>query len=229
MADLLTDGYQIIRDVFTPDEVALLREEVEGVLGKSNTACVRHLRSQSRLLDELSLSRKVLDLLPLGLSPVRSILFDKTAAANWPVPWHQDLTISVVEEMLADGYGPWSIKDGVVHVQPPADLLKQMATVRIHLDETNQANGALRVIPKSHLLGKLSSKEVLSSANESEVACECAAGDVLLMSPLILHASSKSEQPNRRRIIHFEYAPKGALVPELSWHESEVAFEMSPH
>ncbi|MBG7609140.1 MAG: phytanoyl-CoA dioxygenase family protein [Verrucomicrobia bacterium] len=81
---------------------------------------------------------------------MRSILFDKTATENGPVAWHQGLTICTKQEIPTEGYGPWSNKDGVPHVQPPVALLKTMVTTRIHLDPTNSNNGALMVIPGSH-------------------------------------------------------------------------------
>lgn len=42
--------------------------------------------------------------------PVRAILFDKSAATNWSLGWHQDRTICVRERIDAPGFGPWSIK-----------------------------------------------------------------------------------------------------------------------
>ena len=158
-------------------------------------------------------------LLPKGMRPVRSILFDKTPDENWPVAWHQDLTITVDEKKEVEGYGPWSVKDDAPHVQPPASLLENMVTLRIHLDPTPEENGALRVIPGSHLGGKDQNPSISDEQAESAITCACEAGDVLMMSPLILHASSRSTQPTRRRILHFEYAREKDLDPALAWHE----------
>ena len=66
--------------------------------------------------------------------PVRAVLFDKTPAANWSVAWHQDRTIPVVERIEVDGFGPWSRKDGILHVAPPVGVLERMITLRIHID-----------------------------------------------------------------------------------------------
>ncbi|MGJ8641093.1 MAG: phytanoyl-CoA dioxygenase family protein [Opitutaceae bacterium] len=220
---LQTEGFELIRGVFSHDEVYRMRKEADRVATVAGAACVRHLRDKSKEFDQLAVSERLQRLFPSTLSPVRSILFDKTPDENWPVSWHQDLTITVKEKIEVDGYGPWSTKDGSVHVQPPVALLEEMVTVRIHLDETPDSNGALRVVPQSHLKGKIASKEVLSHVDESELSCACAAGDVLLMSPLILHASKRSEVPKRRRIIHFEYAPSNSLDERLSWHERSTA------
>jgi hypothetical protein len=74
--------------------------------------------------------------------PVRGILFDKIPDANWKVPWHQDVTIAVQEKVEAEGFGPWSIKADVLHVQPPASILEQMLSIRLHLDDCGEENGA---------------------------------------------------------------------------------------
>jgi len=222
MNQLEQNGYQIIRSVFNTDEIADLRKEADCVAQTEGSACVRRLREKSAHFFQLATTDRLLKLLPDNLIPVRSILFDKTATENWPVAWHQDLTIAVNEKVDTDDYGPWSMKDGIVHVQPPEHLLKQMLTVRIHLDDTPATNGALKVIPGSHLKGKILSSEVKLHTSENEDVCACAAGDVLLMYPLILHSSSKSKEPDRRRIVHFEYALQDALDMKLNWHESQI-------
>ncbi len=83
---------------------------------------------------EFAITPKVLGLLTtiLGIEPfpVRSIFFDKTPEANWLVPWHQDLSIAVKQRVDLPGYGPWSTKDGVPHVQPPVEILESMIAVR---------------------------------------------------------------------------------------------------
>jgi hypothetical protein len=53
----------------------------------------------------------------------------------------------VESRLPVPGFGPWSTKSGVIHVQPPAHILERMLAVRIHLDPTDDTNGALRVLP----------------------------------------------------------------------------------
>lgn len=219
---LQDDGYEIHREWFAPEEIRGFCLEADAVARAAGSACVRHLRERSALFRDLALTPRILQLVPDHLVPVRSILFDKTPDENWPVPWHQDLTIAVAEERNVPGYGPWSRKDGTVHVQPPAGLLQRMATVRIHLDDTPSENGALRMLPGSHLFGKIPSGMVASHVRDPIVTCECRPGDTLVMSPLILHSSRKSLNPARRRILHFEYARAEDLDPSLGWHEAGV-------
>ncbi len=86
---------------------------------------------------------------------VRAILFDKTPVANWKVAWHQDLTIAVRERKETEGFTAWSVKAGQPHVQPPVEILENILTVRVHLDDAHAGNGALRVIKGSHRYRRL--------------------------------------------------------------------------
>jgi ectoine hydroxylase-related dioxygenase (phytanoyl-CoA dioxygenase family) len=135
------------------------------------------------------------------------------------VPWHQDLTIAVRERREAAGFGPWSVKDGVVHVQPPDEVIARMLAVRIHLDDADAKNGALRVIPGSHREGRLSAEAIgLWTTTCEGVTIDAPAGSALLMRPHLLHASSAAERPSQRRVIHLEYAAE-RLPFGLEWNE----------
>jgi hypothetical protein len=136
--------------------------------------------------------RTVIEAFAPGAVAVRAILFDKTGSANWTVPWHQDRSIAVRERLDLPGFGPWSIKSGVVHVQPPIEILAQMLTLRFHLDPCGDCNGPLRVIAGTHHR-ILDQKEVEDSvAGCAQTVCKTGAGGLILMRPLILHASSTS-------------------------------------
>lgn len=77
--------------------------------------------------------RLIADRVPT-MRPVRALLFDKTDGGNWALAWHQDRTIEVAERCEVAGFGPWTVKQGRVHVAPPVSLLERMVTVRLHLD-----------------------------------------------------------------------------------------------
>lgn len=150
------------------------------------------------------------DLLGANSFPVRGIFFDKPPGANWLVPWHQDLMIPIQEKREdAIGYRAWSRKDGVWHTLPPVEVLERMLTVRIHLDDCDADNGALQVIPGSHAHGRLTDTETDRWRQSHSPVTVCATrGDILLMRPLLLHASSASHEADtrQRRIVHLEYA-----------------------
>jgi len=151
---------------------------------------------------------------------VRAILFDKTRGANWKVAWHQDLTIPTRARVELRGFGPWSVKAGIPHVQPPAAVLERMLTVRVHLDPCGLENGPVRVLPGSHREGKLSPEAIDAwKAKTAPVDTPCPAGGLLLMRPLVLHASSPAAEPGHRRVIHLEYAAD-PLPGGLEWREA---------
>lgn len=149
---------------------------------------------------------------------VRALLFDKTPEANWKVIWHQDLTIATCERYEVPGYGPWTEKAGVSHVQPPVSVLENMLAVRLHLDSCGAENGPVRVLAGSHRLGRLSADAIDAlRRSQSETECLVEQGGVLAFRPLIVHASAPARAPAHRRVIHIELAT-GDLVPPLEWH-----------
>ncbi len=151
---------------------------------------------------------------------VKAMFFDKVRDANWKVPWHQDLMIAVNRRRDSDGFGPWTLKDGVDFVQPPIAILEQVLTLRVHLDSCDERNGALKVIPRSHESGCLNEHQIkeMCELNQAHV-CRASAGDVLVMRPLLLHSSSPATQNLPRRILHLEYTAVG-LPDGLGWYEA---------
>jgi hypothetical protein len=214
-----THGFAIIPAVLTHAEQQSLMGALGPVVGAGRRGllaepAVRAVAKSARLLD---LIRPHLPSEPVS---VRAIYFDKSPEANWLVPWHQDLTLALRARAEAPDFGPWSVKEGIPHVQPPIVLLEGMLTVRLHLDDTDAANGALRVLPGSHRFGRLSPEAIQElRTQEQEVLCAAAAGDALLMRPLLLHASSRSSSARHRRVLHIEYAAF-SLPAGLEWHEA---------
>ena len=148
---------------------------------------------------------------------IKATFFNKTQEANWKVVWHQDLTIMVRERCEAAGFGPWTTKAGINHVQPPVGILNHILAIRLHLDESGPDNGPLRVIPGSHKQGRLSAKKVAEWQRVKSVVCAVPRGGALLMRPLLLHASSACVAPTPRRVIHLEFAAD-ELPEGLEWH-----------
>jgi Phytanoyl-CoA dioxygenase (PhyH) len=150
---------------------------------------------------------------------VRGIYFDKHKDANWKVAWHQDVTIAVRERIEIDGYGPWSMKAGIHHVQPPVSVLQNMLAVRIHLDRAHEFNGALRVLPGTHQYGRLDTPQIQYwKEQQRSVTCSVRSGGVIIMRPLLLHSSIAAINPEHRRVLHFEYTSID-LPSGLRWFE----------
>jgi ectoine hydroxylase-related dioxygenase (phytanoyl-CoA dioxygenase family) len=225
---LLRDGYAIVPDALDSAAVDALLSAVERLPEQAGRARggVRHLLRDLPGVRALAASPAMRGVAEAALGPgalaVRGILFDKTPGANWKVVWHQDLTIAVRERREVPGFGPWTEKEGVVHVQPPAGVLSRMVAVRLHLDDCTERNGPVRVIPGSHRAGRLSADQAdeWRSAGD-EVVCTMPRGGILAFHSLLLHASSPALEPAHRRVIHVEYvAAEWARLPGgLEWYE----------
>jgi hypothetical protein len=149
--------------------------------------------------------------------PVRAILFDKTAASNWSLGWHQDRTIAVAERIEVNGFGPWTIKDGLIHVAPPFDLLAGMVTLRVHLDQVAETNAPFLIAPGSHRLGRIPERDVPHVVQRCGTAiCLAQVGDIWLYATPILHASEAASAPARRRVLQVDFAV-GDLPGGLRW------------
>jgi len=224
LAQFESDGFAILRDVLAPDEVTRAVSALQSGLANLGMAEKAGARDVLEAIPELGALarhknvRAIVDrVLGADAFVVRATLFDKTAEANWKVPWHQDLTISVKQRRDVPGYGPWSVKSGMIHVQPPSEVLERMLTVRLHLDPCGEENGALRVMPGSHRAGRLNQNNVADHiCTNDTVVCSAEPGDALVMRPLLLHASSASVNPAHRRVLHFDYAT-GDLDGGLDW------------
>jgi ectoine hydroxylase-related dioxygenase (phytanoyl-CoA dioxygenase family) len=221
------DGFAVVRNVLDEHALSSFEEKLEavgsgeGVLRRGGVYAIRNLFEVLPAARELARSAAVRapveTVLGADCFVVRGVLFDKTSAAPWKVAWHQDLTVAVRERVEAEGFGPWSIKAGVVHVQPPARVLEDVLAVRLHLDDCDDSNGPLRVLPGSHLSGRLSADEIAHWRERVRpVTCIVPRGGAVLMRPLLLHSSPAPRLPRRRRVVHLEFA--AALLPHgLEW------------
>ena len=226
------DGFVIIEGALTTVTVDRLLaclqhiDDTGSLRKRGGIFAVRNLLDVSPEVRELAHSQAVRALVEPVLGerffPVRGILFDKIPGANWKVPWHQDVIIAVQKRVEVEGFGPWSMKADVLHVQPPAEVLEHMVSVRLHLDTCGEENGALRVLPGSHRHGRIPEEEIPAMHETPEIVCAVGVGGALLMRPLLLHASSPSRVPGHRRVVHLDFASV-QLPNGMRWF-SESAF-----
>jgi ectoine hydroxylase-related dioxygenase (phytanoyl-CoA dioxygenase family) len=220
--DLETNGYALADIVLSAQQCAHIASSLPAVIGGARGG-VRNLIGHpivAALLSHARLGSYLWSVVGRDLVAVKATLFDKTSEANWRVQWHQDRTIAVKERLEVAGFGPWSTKAGSLHVEAPHEVLAQMLALRIHLDACGPDNGPMRVIPGSHRLGKLADEQIarlVAEGNETEL--DVPQGGLLLMRPLLVHASSAAISPAHRRVLHIEFAPIEAISP-LKWHEA---------
>lgn len=203
------------------DTINSIISELMGLKGELSGGGIRNaekkLHSVAMFTQSPEFLEKVSEYLPGSPQLVRAILFVKSIDNNWLVSWHQDKTVAVSGKFEAEGWGPWSKKDDVLHVQAPIEALDQMVTFRVHLDESTEDNGCLKLLPNSHRKGVLSEKEISNSAKANKpVHCVAPSGSALVMRPHVLHASSKSGSANPRRILHVEYSSY-QLPQDIKW------------
>lgn len=110
------DGFFVAPQVINEATVASLISAIEktqdaaGVRRRDSVYAIRNLFDVVPTVRELVRNHSIRSLIESIIGPdcfaVRGILFDKNPAANWKVPWHQDLSIAVREQKHLDGFGP---------------------------------------------------------------------------------------------------------------------------
>ncbi|MFN3945182.1 MAG: phytanoyl-CoA dioxygenase family protein [Allosphingosinicella sp.] len=216
---LSRDGARLFPAAAAPPILA----ELDRLLAGADAARPGHRLAGSPALAALlaaegAIGRLAAALLGPAAKPVRALLLDKTPRANWSLAWHQDRTIAVRRRVDLPGFGNWTRKSGILHVEPPPDLLARMLTLRVHLDPVGADNGPLLVAPGSHLLGRIAERDIPAAVDRlGSVACLAARGDVWAYATPILHASHKAAAPTRRRVLQIDYSAD-TLPGALEWH-----------
>jgi hypothetical protein len=216
-----TQGFALVPQVLGSAECESVAFRLAGV--SPDSAGTRGLLSQAwcrALSATLHRHPLLAPLIPAGFVAVQCTFFEKSASRNWLVPVHQDMSIPVAARVEHAGLGGWSEKEGVLYVQPPIELLEQLVAVRLHIDACGAEDGPLRVIPGSHLQGRMEAQAAAAARQvQAEAVCTAERGSVMAMRPLLLHASSKSTGNSRRRVLHFLFGPR--LLPfGLQWPQA---------
>lgn len=225
---LLIEGFAVIDGIYNDQEINQIIAAIDYLDHSAPTFrksedlfAVRKLLKEAPEIKSLIFSDRLKtalnELFGTGYFVTKSIYFDKPATSNWFVAYHQDLTISVDQQKSIDGFSKWTVKQNQYAVQPPLSLLQDNFTIRIHLNHTDENNGALKVIPKSHLKD-IYRPENIDWSKETEVSCNVRKGGIMLMKPLLLHSSSRTTNHQRRRVIHIEFS-RTELPEGLAWAE----------
>lgn len=233
MEDALSrEGYVVLKGIFAPAEVRAMLAGIESALaagtgddpairgGEGTVYAARNIQHRwpdvTRVWRTPRLLRALEGALGPGLGLVRGLYFDKPPGNSWALPWHKDLTIAVKSNCLGGAhFAKPTRKAGVPHVEASTTVLESMLTARIHLDEVDEENGPLKVVAGSHRTGK----ELRLDAGPV-VTLHAAAGDVLLIRPLVAHCSNRSrpDTTRHRRILHLEFAATSLLPDGYEWH-----------
>ncbi|OYU82730.1 MAG: phytanoyl-CoA dioxygenase [Flavobacterium sp. BFFFF2] len=226
--ELKEGGFAIMNGIYSSVEVEKILSIIENTNSDKDTfrktndlfairQFLKEVPSISTLVFNDNLVSILAELFGDNYFVVKSLYFDKPALSNWYVSYHQDLTISVDKKREVDGFGFWTKKQDQFSVQPPLDILDNVVTIRIHLDDTDENNGALKVVLKSHNRG-IYRPETIDWTAAQEVSCHVQKGGIMLMKPLLLHSSSRTTNNKQRRVIHIEFSSL-ELPNELNWSE----------
>jgi hypothetical protein len=224
------DGYALVPQVFAAARITSFVTALTAALDESSSSLIRNdagiygARNLLTLWPDVQtiwkqppLPELLRHFLGADFGLVRVLYFDKPPGRSWSLPWHKDMTIAVRDNQLpSDRFRKPTFKAGVPHVEAPLELLQQMLTARIHLDDVTEENGPLRVLPGSHHTGK-----TLQIGETPPCAIHAGRGDVLLMRPLLAHCSgaSDAETDKHRRILHLEFAGVRNLEDGYRWHD----------
>lgn len=107
----------------------------------------------------------------------------KNSGDQLPVLWHQDM----VNEQTGNNF-----------------------TVGIYIDDANAGDGALKVIPKSHL----SKKTICELAQEEALEVPMKRGDILIHDMMLAHCSDILQKNKKRRVIYFEFLSAKQVLNE---------------
>jgi len=219
-ADFATSGFLITPLLIDDSECAAIVEAIDDLAsdraGRRNLLDVAWARSLAIRLKTMCVLQPML---PDAAVAIQCTYFDKSPDRNWRVAWHQDLSAPIQRPETSIAWR-CAEKEGVTYVQPPADVLRQLLAVRVHLDPSTATNGSLRVIPGSHRHGRIAAADTAKYVGTSEaVLCTVPRGGALVLRPLLLHASSKSLDATPRRVLHFVFTP-GAPPTGLRWHRA---------
>jgi len=212
-------GYSITGPIFTRLEMERVCRAVAAADSPRTKAGVRQVlrvpavQALAGHPDLLALAAEFIGEKPI---PFRGTLFDKSASSNWLVAWHQDTALPLSRRVADTSWGPWSVKSGVLHAIAPGTTLATIVALRVHLDDSTETNGPLRVLPGTHKSGVLTHAEIQQLADGvAPVTCAVPIGGVVAMRPLVVHASSKATNDQPRRVLHIEYAASVHLGPSL--------------
>ena len=219
IGDFNESGFVFPLDVFTPEEAAANRTYFDNLMAEafaqgytsySINGWHKYCRGIHDLVTEARILDYVQDLLGEDLICWGTHYFNKLPGDDKQVSWHQDASY-------------WPLTPS------------RTATVWLAIDDADEGNGAMRVVPKSHLHGQiefesssLEEKNVLDqmvrdalSYGDAPVAFEMKAGQISLHTDLLLHGSNPNYSTRRRCGLTMRYCPPDVRALK-GWNKNGV-------
>lgn len=222
------EGYLVVDDVFTGDEVELLRRELAEIERRGRGSASpdvatyagdflyihRSLATESEPLRRVPMHPRLLSLVEDLMqeevcAKANGSLLDKAPGEqSWDIIWHQD-------------HGGYEHREQT-----------NVITARVALDDVSPANGGMYVIPRTHHIlmeaGRGISvkseryeeiREVIRRKYEADegVPIVRRAGSVMFYVPLLLHRAGHNTSASRRRVLVYGYRPASLLLKGRDW------------
>jgi hypothetical protein len=181
-------GVAVVEYALTPADLAAIDASFPNLSARTAGARANAFAPDARgwLATHTGLLELASRLLEAPAQLTRLQAFDKSPAANWFVPWHQDRAEDGRERDVA--------------------TLECTVALRVHLDDCDENNGPLDVVPGSHRHGRLDANAIAAMvATMPSRLCLAVRGDIVAMRPLLLHRSQRARVPAARRVVHLEF------------------------
>jgi predicted DNA-binding transcriptional regulator YafY len=222
-------GFAVFNSVFGKKEIKLMRTAIEKYQKENPVENLHECQTifhKIPTLQKFAFNQnllKIIGSIGQNLFLTKAIYLDKLTETNSEVSWHQLMTIDVKNKIDTNGFFGWKNKNGIYEVCPTDDILKNTIIVRIHLEDSNDKNGALRIFSGSHNK-KLNQSEIeLITQSSIPLTCEIAISGIHIMKPLLLQASSKVTSQKHQKVLHLEFNSM-ELPNGLQWAEKQSIF-----
>ncbi|MBT1698061.1 phytanoyl-CoA dioxygenase family protein [Fulvivirgaceae bacterium PWU4] len=208
IAETHQQGFAVVQQYFTTQTLDDLLREYDRI--ETGAPSMDNLLNRSDVVRDMAFEPRILNLVKSVIGgaaiPVTAFFLNKTQDNNWTLPWHQDIKVAVDSFAEAEGYSGWTNESGILHVIPPPRFLDKMLSVRFNLDDSDDENGGLQVLPGTHQEGLLSNEDLDHKVKTiAPLLCVSPAGSITLLKALTVHRSEASRTLRNRRILQIEY------------------------
>jgi phytanoyl-CoA hydroxylase len=213
-----TDGFVVVRSVFTADEIGAVRDVIDGFEAEAEAA-LRDLDDERLFIAEagaITFSPHLVTrsdvLADFARHPAFAAMAVDLVGPDVDLYWEQ----AVYKKPEKPRRFPWHQDNGYAFVEP-----QQYLTCWVPLTDARLENGCPQVAPGLHRLGTLAHRYVDPLGYEcfpsppTEVAvAEAAVGDVVVFSSLTPHLTGPNLTDTVRKAYILQYSPVGAEVLE---------------
>ena len=150
--------------------------------------------------------KKIIESLGEGYSLIRSAYFDNRVSKPEKTVWRQRRRLTFPVKIEGADYSNWQLEGDFFSAEPPARIMQDMVIVRIHLDDSDQNNGELKIFKGSHsqILDHSAIKVITENGLPSN--CGILAGGIQILKPFILQSETKRSRSKKNRIIELTFS-----------------------